>query len=66
MATFLMKEADHAGRKKAKKNEAVREKRQISGDWTKYGKFMIKTTFGDKSVTDLMILYAERVASLKY
>ena len=52
--------------KNAKKNEAVREKRQISGDWTKYGKFMIKTTFGDKFVTDLMILYAERVASLKY
>ncbi len=54
------------GEKGEKKNEAVREKRRISGDWTKYGKFMVKTTFGDKSVTDLMILYAERVASLKY
>jgi len=54
------------GGKEAKKNEAIREKRRISGDWTKYGKFMIKTTFGNKSVTDLMILYAERVASLKY
>lgn len=52
--------------KEAKKNEANREKRRISGDWAKYGKFMIKTTFGNKSVTDLMILYAERVASLKY
>ena len=52
--------------KEAKKNEAIREKRRISGDWTKYGKFMVKTTFGKKSATDLMILYAERVASLKY
>ena len=52
--------------KETKKNEVVREKRRFSGDWTKYGKFMVRTTFGDKSVTDLMILYAERVASLRY
>ena len=52
--------------KEAKKDEAVCEKRRISGDWTRYGKFMVKTTFGDKSITNLMILYAERVASLKY
>jgi hypothetical protein len=52
--------------KEAKKNEAIHKKRRISGDWTKHGKFMVKTTFGDKSVTDLMILYAERVASLRY
>ena len=35
--------------KEAKKDEAIREKRRISGNWTKYGKFMVKTTFGKKS-----------------
>lgn len=39
---------------------------RISGDWKKYGKLMVKTTFGKESITKLMICYAERVASLKY
>ncbi len=52
--------------KDAKKDEAVRDKKRISGDWAEYGKFMVKTAFGKTPITDLMILYAERVASLKY
>lgn len=52
--------------KEARNSEASREKKRIAGGWTKYGKFMVKTTFGKSSITDLMILYAERVASLRY
>lgn len=39
---------------------------RVSGDWKKYGKLMVKTTFGKESITKLIICYAERVASLKY
>lgn len=49
-----------------KKIEAADDKKRISGEWKKYGRLMVKTTFGKASITDLMILYAERAASLKY
>lgn len=52
---------------KTKLNTEVTQKsNRVSSDWKKYGKLMVKTTFGKESITKLMICYAERVASLKY
>ena len=49
-----------------KEKEATKLRGRADGDWKKYGKLMVKTTFGKESITKLMICYAERVASLKY
>ena len=52
--------------KTGKENKATTRCDRVSGDWKRYGKLMVKTTFGKESITKLMICYAERVASLKY
>lgn len=49
-----------------KRDEATKPRGGAEGDWKRYGKLMVKTTFGKESITKLMICYAERVASLKY
>lgn len=51
---------------KSNKEKAATEAKRISGDWEKFGKLLVKTTFGTESITKLMISYAERVASLRY
>ena len=64
---FVYPSGKDGNMQKTKQNTEVTPKsNRVSSDWKKYGKLMVKTTFGKESITKLMICYAERVASLKY
>ena len=63
---FIRPEGDGKMQKTGKGNKAATRCDRVSGDWKRYGKLMVKTTFEKESITRLMICYAERVASLKY
>ena len=50
-----------------KKQETMQVEQTDNSDYKVYGKYKVKSTYsGTDSITDLMMDYASRVASLKY
>ena len=35
-------------------------------NWKQYGDLLVRTSFGDESITELLVSYAEGLASLKH
>ena len=58
---------EHPQSSDAKEQETMQAEQTEHSDYKVYGKYKVKSTYsGTDSITDLMLDYASRVASLKY